>query len=158
MSATKPEACPFCGCGMTVMDDGAPMHQGRKWYETERVVCLERQLANRNRDLTAANNERGDIQQALDRQATQLIETVNDRNRLECSQGGQAVNEYELRIKDLKAKLALAQKDMSLRTAELEKAEAHITRLEEAGDAMAAYEFLPDRLAENWTAAKEAKP
>jgi len=92
MSDTQqiPEACPFCGCGMTVMDDGAPMHQGRKWYETERVVCLERQLAHRNRDLTAARER--------------------------------------------------------------------ITRLEEAGDAMAAYEFLPDRLAENWTAAKEAKP
>jgi transposase len=35
---------------------------------------------------------------------------------------------------------------------------ARVERLEEAGDEMAAYEFLTDRLAEKWIEAKEAKP
>ena len=40
-------------------------------------------------------------------------------------------------------------------TKERDEALARIKRLEEVGDAMAVYEFLPDRLAEKWTAAKE---
>ena len=40
---------------------------------------------------------------------------------------------------------------------ERDAAFARIKRLEEAGDAMAAYEFLPDRLAEKWTEAKEVE-
>jgi chromosome segregation ATPase len=44
--------------------------------------CLRNQIENLTRDLTAAKNERNDIQQAMDRQAKQLIETVNDRNRI----------------------------------------------------------------------------
>ena len=53
---------------------------------------------------------------------------------------------------------------MSLRTAELEKAEAHIKRLEEAGDAMVeTYEEIGMDVYDTertsaWRAAKEAKP
>ena len=61
----------------------------------------------------------------------------------------------EFGIKRLTEQLNSAREDASQFCDESAALKARIKRLEKAGNAMAAYEFLPDRLAEKWVEAKE---
>ena len=51
------KTCPKCGCGMTVEDDGRPMHVGRVFGVPDSYFCVARQrdqLVERNRELVEA--------------------------------------------------------------------------------------------------------
>jgi hypothetical protein len=78
----------------------------------------------------------------------------------------QLLGQKDLRISDLKGRLALCQEDSARFVKELEAAEARIKRLEEAGDALhdAVWSALDwggthvGDCSNKWSQAKEAKP
>ena len=125
---TETNRCQRCGSEFDWLSDGTKIHAGKRYFESDSLLCLERQLNVANQRIQSLIEERD--------RANRLAEWKwNLRGEFQSLLGTDNIEEG---IKAVKALMS------------------RIKRLEEAGDAMERCSDAVS--ADNWHKAKEAKP
>lgn len=132
VKTTETSRCQRCGSEFDWLSDGTKVHVGKRYFESDSLLCLERQL-------NAANDRIQSLIEERDR-ANRLAEWKwNLRDEFQLLLGTDKIEEGIEAVKELKRR---------------------IKRLEEAGDALKAAGYFGgfNDAVDKWIKVKEAKP
>ena len=125
---TETSRCQRCGSEFDWLSDGTKVHAGKRYFESDSLLCLERQLNSANERIKRLE----EVIQERDKEWFQVIESILGFHPVSMTEA------------------------LHIGIERIKKQKQRIKRLEEAGDKAILNSYLPDRIA-MWNKAKEDK-